>query len=123
MEPASTASSFWGSLSLLNRQYHLVESVLSMKPNVLSFALSLAMAKKRTRRKKKTPAQTKKRWTKEQLRILKRLYKSHSNADIAKAVGRTVASIVYKAHKLGLYKGVRRLRKMGQENIRHRWGE
>ena len=84
------------------------------------------MAKKSKKRKKKAPAkpvQVKKRWTKEQLRILKRLYKSHSNADIAEAVGRKVASVVYKAHRLGLYKGVRRLRKMGQENIRHRWGE
>jgi len=84
------------------------------------------MAKKTTQRKKKPPAkpaQVKKRWTKEEIRILKRLYKSHSNADIAKAMGRKVASVVYKAHRLGLYKGVRRMRQMGQENIRHRWGE
>ena len=86
----------------------------------------MIMAKKSVRRKKKTsakPAQVKKRWTKQQLSILKRLYKSHSNADIAKAVGRKEASVVYKAHRMGLYKGVRRLRKMGQENIQHRWGE
>lgn len=84
------------------------------------------MAKKRTASKKKTPAksaQLKKRWTKEQIAILKRLYKSRSNADIAEAVGRKVASVVYMAHRLGLYKGVRWMRKMGQENIRHRWGE
>jgi hypothetical protein len=71
----------------------------------------------------KGPTHTKKRWTKEQVRILKRLYKSHSNADIAKAVGRKRASVVSKAHLLGLSKGVRRLRKMGQENIQRRWGE
>ena len=83
-------------------------------------------AKKRTKRKKKAPAkpgQVKKRWTKEQIGILKRLYKTHSNADIAKAVERKVASVVYMAHRLGLYKGVRRMREMGRENIRHRWGE
>ena len=84
------------------------------------------MAKKRIKRKKKPPAkpaQVKKRWTKEQIHILKRLYKTHSNADIAKAVGRKVASVVYMAHRLGLYKGSRWMRKVGRENIRHRWGE
>ncbi len=84
------------------------------------------MAKKKTTRKEKAPAkpgQVKKRWTEEQIRILKRLYKSHSNADIAKAVGRKVASVTFKAHCLDLKKGVRRMREMGRENIRHRWGE
>jgi DNA-binding NarL/FixJ family response regulator len=84
------------------------------------------MAKKVTRRKKKAlakPGQVKKRWTKQQIRVLKRLYKSHSNADIAKEIGRKEASVVYKAHRLGLYKSVRRLREMGQENILYRWGE
>ncbi len=84
------------------------------------------MAKKRTERTKKAPAKSalvKNRWTKEQIDILKRLHKTGSNADIAKAVGRKVASVVYKAHCLGLSKGVRRMREMGRENIRHRWGE
>ena len=40
-----------------------------------------------------------------------------------RGVGRKTASVVYQAHRLGLYKGVRRMRQMGQENIRHRWGE
>lgn len=80
------------------------------------------MAKRRSLGKEHAPAQTKKRWTEEQLRILRRLHRSHRNAEIAKAVGRTVQSVVYKAHRLGLRKGVRRLRKMGRENIRHRWG-
>jgi DNA-binding NarL/FixJ family response regulator len=77
----------------------------------------------RAERQQKTPPRTKKRWTKEQIRILKRLHKSHSNAEIAEALGRAVTSVVHKSHKLGLRKGVRRLRKMGQENIRRRWGE
>ena len=84
------------------------------------------MAKKRTARNKKALAKSapvKKRWTKEQIAILKRLHKSHTNADIAKAVGRKVASVANKAYRLGLHKGVRRLRKMGQENILHRWDE
>jgi DNA-binding NarL/FixJ family response regulator len=81
------------------------------------------MAKTLAGCKRKAPTQTKKRWTKEQLRILKRLHKSHSNADIAKAVGRKIASVTSKAHRLGLSKSARRLREMGQENIRRRWGE
>lgn len=85
------------------------------------------MAKQRTAAGKKKAraksAQFKKRWTREQINILKRLYKSHSNAEIAQAVERKVASVVYKAHRLGLCKGVRRMREMGQENIRYRWGE
>ena len=94
------------------------------RPCLVGISIGLgSMAKKRTRRKQKPPAQVKKRWTKEQIKILKRLYKTHSNADIAEAVGRKVASVVYKAHRLGLYKGVRRMREMGRENIRHRWGE
>ena len=84
------------------------------------------MAKKQTKRKRKVSAKTgqvKKRWTKEQIAILKRLHKTHSNADVAKAVGRKVASVAYMAHRLGLYKSVRLRREMGRQNIRHRWGE
>jgi hypothetical protein len=61
------------------------------------------------------------RWTKEEIGILRRLYKSQSNAAIAKVLGRKVSSVVFKAHRLGLAKGARRLREMGQENIRRRW--
>jgi len=71
---------------------------------------------------KKTKAK-KLRWTEEQVRILKRLHKTRSNAEIAKAVGRNVASVAYKAHRLGLRKGARRWRQMGKENIQHRWGK
>jgi hypothetical protein len=61
------------------------------------------------------------RWTREEVSILRRLYRSHSNADIAEALGRKVSSVVFKGHRLGLSKGARRLREMGQENIRRRW--
>ena len=63
------------------------------------------------------------RWTKEQIALLKRLHKCRSNVEIAQVLGRPAQSVAYKAHRLGLRKGARRLRKMGQENIRHRWGE
>jgi hypothetical protein len=61
------------------------------------------------------------RWTKEEVLLLRRLYRTHSNAEIAETLGRKVSSVVFKGHRLGLSKGVRRLRKMGRENIRRRW--
>jgi len=61
------------------------------------------------------------RWTKEEVSLLKRLYRTHSNAESAGILGRKVSSVVFKGHRLGLSKGVRRLREMGRENIRRRW--
>jgi len=79
--------------------------------------------KQKVATKKAATKKKKLRWTEEQVRILKRLHKTRSNAEIAEAVGRDVASVAYKAHSLGLRKGIRRWRQMGRENIRHRWGE
>ena len=61
------------------------------------------------------------RWTDEDVALLKRLYRTHSNAEIAEIIGRKVSSVVFKGHRLGLSKGARRLKEMGRENIRHRW--
>jgi hypothetical protein len=61
------------------------------------------------------------RWTKDEVSLLKRLYRTHSNAEIAGILGRKVSSVVFKGHRLGLSKGARRLKEMGQENIRRRW--
>lgn len=61
------------------------------------------------------------RWTKEEVALLKRLYRTHSNAEIAGILGRKVSSVVFKGHRLGLAKGARRLKEMGRENIRRRW--
>lgn len=61
------------------------------------------------------------RWTPAEIAILKRLYRTHSNAEIAKVLGRKISSVVFKAHLLGLSKGARRLREMGRENISKRW--
>ena len=77
-------------------------------------------------RSKKSKAATKRRlvrprWTREEVETLRRLYKTHSNASIAKILGRKVSSVVFKAHRMGLSKGIRRLRQMGRENIRLRW--
>jgi uncharacterized protein YegP (UPF0339 family) len=61
------------------------------------------------------------RWTPKEALLLRRLYRTRSNAEIAEILGRKVSSVVFKGHRLGLSKGARRLREMGRENIRHRW--
>ena len=61
------------------------------------------------------------RWTKEEVSLLRRLYRTHSNAEIAGVLGRKVSSVVFKGHRLGLSKGARRLKEMGRENISQRW--
>jgi hypothetical protein len=74
--------------------------------------------KKKSKSKK---AQVRPRWTKEEVALLRRLYRTHSNSEIAGILGRKVSSVVFKGHRLGLAKGARRLRDMGRENIRKRW--
>lgn len=61
------------------------------------------------------------RWTKSEVALLKKLYKTQSNATIADLLGRKVSSVVFKAHRLGLAKGLKRLKEMGRENISRRW--
>ncbi len=78
------------------------------------------MLKKKRVTKTKT-ARVRPRWTKEEVSLLKRLYRTHSNAEIAGILGRKVSSVVFKGHRLGLAKGARRLREMGRENIKRRW--
>jgi hypothetical protein len=72
-------------------------------------------------RKKAVTSKVRPRWTKEEVALLKRLYRTHSNAEIAGILGRKVSSVVFKGHRLGLSKGPRRLREMGRENIKRRW--
>ena len=72
-------------------------------------------------KKKTTTSKVRPRWTKEEVALLKRLYRTHSNAEIAQILGRKVSSVVFKGHRLGLAKGARRLKEMGRENIAKRW--
>jgi hypothetical protein len=72
-------------------------------------------------KKKKRVSRVRPRWTREEVSLLKRLYRTHSNAEIAQILGRKVSSVVFKGHRLGLSKGARRLKEMGRENIRRRW--
>ncbi|WP_145196526.1 hypothetical protein [Planctomycetes bacterium Poly30] len=60
------------------------------------------------------------RWSAEELDQLREIYPKLSNLDIAKELGRSVKSIVSKAHSLRLKKDKARLRKMGQENVQLR---
>jgi hypothetical protein len=63
------------------------------------------------------------RWTKEEVKTLKSLYRNHSNAEVAEKLGRKVSSVVFKGHRLGLSKGPRRMKEMGRQNIAIRWGK
>jgi hypothetical protein len=76
---------------------------------------------KATAKKKPVTSRVRPRWTKEEVALLKRLYRTHSNAEIAEILGRKVSSVVFKGHRLGLAKGARRLKEMGRENIARRW--
>jgi hypothetical protein len=61
------------------------------------------------------------RWTKEDLAALRALYPDRGNVEIAKILGRSVKSVVSKAHGLGLRKSDVRLREMGKANIALRY--
>ena len=61
------------------------------------------------------------RWTQEELDLLKREYATQSNLEIAQRLGRSVKSVVSKAHHLGLKKSTERLRDMGRENVSLRY--
>ena len=80
-----------------------------------------ATANRRRTRRPKLASRKRPRWTREEISTLKRLYRTRSNADIARVLGRTVSSIVFKGYRLGLSKGIRRLKEMGRENINKRW--
>ncbi|NWG14722.1 MAG: hypothetical protein HXY20_14440 [Acidobacteria bacterium] len=73
------------------------------------------------KRRKPGKAGKKRSWTDEEIAELKRLYRTCSNARIAKLLRRSPAAVLFKANRLGLFKGIRRLRKMGRENVRRRW--
>lgn len=60
------------------------------------------------------------RWRPEEVTTLARLYPDLDNQTIAQQMGKTIKSILSKAHKLGLKKSVARLEKMGQSNVSQR---
>lgn len=69
------------------------------------------------------PARTRMpRWTEDEKGLLRDLYPDRPNLEIAKALNRTVKSVVSKAHDMGLKKSNDRLRDMGRENVKVRYG-
>ena len=65
---------------------------------------------------------TRPRWTRHEIAVLRKMYRSSPNSEIAAALGRTVSQVVFKAFRLGLSKSARRLREMGMQNVAKRWG-
>ena len=61
------------------------------------------------------------RWRSEELDVLRRDYPVQSNLELARTLGRSVKSVVSKAHHLGLKKSTERLRVMGRENVSLRY--
>ncbi len=84
---------------------------------------ALAKDKAFLRRLKGDVATRMPRWTAAELDQLRELYPMQPNLDVAKALGRSVKSVVSKAHNLGLKKNPERLREMGRENVSNRYCE
>jgi len=61
------------------------------------------------------------RWKPEELELLRNEYPLASNLEIARRLGRSVKSVVSKAHHLGLKKSSERLRDMGRQNVSLRY--
>lgn len=62
------------------------------------------------------------RWTPEAVALLRERYDETSNLELARLLGRSIKSVVSKAHNLGLRKSEARLKDMGRENVMRRWG-
>lgn len=60
------------------------------------------------------------RWTAHQVAVLRNVYPFEPNVAIAHMIGRSVKSVVSKAHAIGLGKHRSRLRAMGRANVKLR---
>lgn len=67
------------------------------------------------------PASRMPRWSEKEVAILVEKYPGRSNLQLAQLLGRSVKSVVSKAHDLDLKKSERRLRVMGRENVEQRY--
>jgi len=61
------------------------------------------------------------RWRPDELDLLRKRYATEPNLEIARELGRSVKSVVSKAHHLGLKKSGDRLREMGRVNVSLRY--
>jgi len=91
--------------------------------NVLELARELRLAKDKAWRKQLTgPRSTRMpRWTSAEVRQLRSQYATRANVELARELGRTVASVVSKARLMKLKKSARRLSDMGRENVSVRY--
>jgi len=53
------------------------------------------------------------RWSKDEVRTLKKMFRDTTNKDIAEQLNRDVSSVQFKASQLGLKKSAKHLKKMG----------
>jgi hypothetical protein len=63
------------------------------------------------------------RWTDEEVAILRANYAARSNLEVARMLGRSVKSVISRAHRIGLRKSADRLHEMGQANVRVRFSK
>lgn len=60
------------------------------------------------------------RWTAAEIDVLRKRYPTRANLEIASELGRSVKSVVSKAHALSLRKDEQRLIEMGKSNVKLR---
>ena len=72
------------------------------------------------KKSKESTAKVRPRWTKEEVALLKRLYRTHSNAEIASLLGRKVSSVVFKVIAWDCPKAPQ-VEGNRAQNIRKRW--
>lgn len=89
----------------------------------LAGELRLAKDKAFLRRQHGKGASRMPRWSEEEFQLLRELYPDTANLEIARRLGRSVKSVVSKAHHLGLKKNPERLVEMGRENVGLRYRE
>jgi hypothetical protein len=87
----------------------------------LSAELGLAKDKAFMRKLRGELATRMPRWSAGEMEILRASYSCESSLDIARRLGRSVKSVVTKAHHMGLVKSTGRLREMGRENVAGRY--
>lgn len=87
----------------------------------LARELTLAKDKAFARRLRGWGATRMPRWRSEEIEFLEREYAARPNLELARALGRSLKSLVSKSHHLGLRKSSERRRRMGQENVALRY--
>lgn len=95
-------------------------ALLRPRAEIAAVAAQLCLAKdKRFRKAAMARAGTKAmpRWTDEQVAMLRRLYPDLDNLEVARQLGRTVASVANKAHQLDLHKSPELLARIGRDNV------